>query len=226
MAMVCYGVCDTFAVRGGAGAGTGGDLGPIPMNMSQIRSCFTTMLEVKKKSGGIAIGHEPTEMNVRNWINELHDCGLIKGGVNSFGGARSFSGGRSDKVCVYPHIVLCISKFCGMMLNHLTPRSLCSARLCTDCTVLHCTILHCAALYCTELHCTAMYCTVLNYTVLQCTVLYCTVLYCTVLYCTVLQCTVLYCTVLCCTILYCTVLYCTALHCTVLCTLDNVRKSY
>jgi hypothetical protein len=100
VAMVCYGVCETLLVTKAGGASM--DLGPIPMNMSQIRSSFTTMLDVKKRSGGIQIGHESTEMNIRNWINELHDCGLIKGGANSFGGARSFSGGRSDKVLSRP----------------------------------------------------------------------------------------------------------------------------
>ena len=93
VAMICYGVCDTFAVKGGA-------VRPVSMNTIQIRSSFTTMLEVKEKTGGIQIGHEVSETNVRNWINELHDCSLIRGGVSSCGGARSFSGGRSDKVCV------------------------------------------------------------------------------------------------------------------------------
>ena len=48
VAMVCYGACDTFSAKGGPV----GDFGPIPMNMSQVRSSFTTMIEVKKKMGG------------------------------------------------------------------------------------------------------------------------------------------------------------------------------
>ena len=96
VAMVCYGVSDIFTKPGGYFSYTSG---AIPMNSSQIRGAFSTMIDVKKQTKGIAIGHECTEMNVRSWISELHDCGLIKGGgSSSFGGARSFCRGRSEKV--------------------------------------------------------------------------------------------------------------------------------
>ena len=91
VAMVCY----LHVTKTG---GPSMDCVPVPMNMSQIRESFTKMLERKKKSGGIQIGHESTDMNMKNWIYELHSCGLIRGGKNSCGGKRSFSGGRSDKV--------------------------------------------------------------------------------------------------------------------------------
>ena len=68
VAMVCFGACETFTA---GKAGPQGGFGPVPMNMSQIRSSFSTMLDVKRSTGGIQIGHESTEMNVRNWINEL-----------------------------------------------------------------------------------------------------------------------------------------------------------
>ena len=106
VAMVCFGACDTFT--GGKG-GVQVGFGPAAMDMSQIRSSFNTMLDWKKSTGGIQIGHDPTEMNVRNWISELHDCGLIKGGRNTFGGNRSFSGGRSDKVLKYRYAWLLLS---------------------------------------------------------------------------------------------------------------------
>jgi predicted nuclease with TOPRIM domain len=89
--MICYGSCETFTAKGGAG-------GPVPMNKSQIRSSFVTMIEVKKKSGGIQIGHDVNEMSVMNWISELHDCGLIRGGASSVRGVRAFTGGKSDMV--------------------------------------------------------------------------------------------------------------------------------
>lgn len=85
VAMVCFGVRDTFT------GGKGGD-------MSEIMKSFKAMLDWKKSTGGIQIGHEDLEFNVRNWINELHGCGLIMGGQNSCGGNRSFAGGRSNKV--------------------------------------------------------------------------------------------------------------------------------
>ena len=96
VAMVCYGVSETLLVTKTGGPSM--DCGRLSMNMSEISKSFTTMLDVKKKSGGIQIGHESTDMNIQNWIYELHSCGLIKGGENSRGGLRSFSGGRSDKV--------------------------------------------------------------------------------------------------------------------------------
>ena len=96
VAMVSYGQSDISTKPGGYFSMTSG---AIPMNASQIRGAFSTMIDIKKQTNGIAIGHECTEMNVRSWISELHDCGLIKGGgSSSFGGARSISRVRSEKV--------------------------------------------------------------------------------------------------------------------------------
>jgi hypothetical protein len=89
--MICYGTCETFTAKGGAG-------GPVPMNKREIRSSFVTMIEVKKKSGGIEIGHDVNETSVMNWISELHDCGLIRGGANGTRVVRAFTGGKSDMV--------------------------------------------------------------------------------------------------------------------------------
>jgi hypothetical protein len=89
VAMICHGNCETFTAKGCSS----GESGPVPMNKSQIRSSFVTMIEVKRKIGGIKIGHEVNEMNVMSWINELHDCSLIKGGKTS-----AFTGGKGDMV--------------------------------------------------------------------------------------------------------------------------------
>jgi hypothetical protein len=51
------------------------------------------MIELKKKTGGIQIGHDVNEMSVKSWISELHDCSLIKGGKRS-----AFTGGIGDMV--------------------------------------------------------------------------------------------------------------------------------
>jgi hypothetical protein len=92
VSMICNGTCETFTAKGGAG-------GPVPMNKSQIRSSFVTMIEVKKKTGGIEIGHDVNETSVMNWISELHDCGLIRGGgALKAKGMRAFTGGKSDMV--------------------------------------------------------------------------------------------------------------------------------
>lgn len=96
VAMVCYGITDISNKPGGFYSSS---IGSNSMNTSQIRSTFATMIDVKRHTGGIQIGHECTEMNVRRWISELHDCGLIKGGgLRSLLGMRSFSGQRSEKV--------------------------------------------------------------------------------------------------------------------------------
>ena len=92
--MVCYGVSDTFTKQSYGSS----VMGAMPMNMAQIRGSFSTLIEIKKQTKGIAIGHECTEMNVRRWISELHDVGLIKGGSSSLGVGRSFKAGRSEKV--------------------------------------------------------------------------------------------------------------------------------
>ena len=96
VAMVCYGISDTFTKQGCNFS----VMGALPMNMAQIRGSFSTLIEIKKQTKGIAIGHECTEMNVRRWISELHDVGLIKSssGSRSLGVGRSFNGGRSEKV--------------------------------------------------------------------------------------------------------------------------------
>ena len=94
VAMTCYGISDTF-VKPGAKVK---DVGALPMDISQIRGSFATLIDVKKQCGGIVIGHECTETNIRRWVSELHDCGLIKGGPSTLGGARSFAGGKSEKV--------------------------------------------------------------------------------------------------------------------------------
>ena len=94
VAMVCYGVSDTFTKQSYGSS----VMGAMPMNMAQIRGSFSTLIEIKKQTKGIAIGHECTEMNVRRWISELHDVGLIKGGSSSLGVGRSFKAGRSEKV--------------------------------------------------------------------------------------------------------------------------------
>lgn len=91
VAMVCHGKREPPLVTKKGGPSI--DFGPTPMNMSEILKSFTDMLESKKKSGGIQIGHEPTDLNVGHWISELHNCSLITGGAN-----RSLPGGRSDKV--------------------------------------------------------------------------------------------------------------------------------
>jgi hypothetical protein len=94
VAMICHGTCETFTAKGCSS----GESAPLPMNKSQIRSSFVTMIEVKKKSGGIQIGHDVNEMSVMNWISELHDCGLIRGGASSARGVRAFTGGKRDMV--------------------------------------------------------------------------------------------------------------------------------
>ena len=94
VAMVCYGISDTFVKPGNNSSHTGA----IPMNSSQIRGSFATLIDIKKQTKGIAIGHECTEMNIRRWISELQDAGLIKGGSSSFGVGRSLNLGRSEKV--------------------------------------------------------------------------------------------------------------------------------
>ena len=88
VAMVCHSKPEPPLVTKTGGPSM--DFGPIPMNMSEILQSFTRMLEAKKNSGGIQIGHEPTIDNVGHWIFELHSCSLINGGAN-----RSC---RSDKV--------------------------------------------------------------------------------------------------------------------------------
>ena len=58
VSMLCYPVSDS---KGGLTA----DMGAIAMNLSQIRGTFAAMIDVKRHTGGICIGHECTEMNIR-----------------------------------------------------------------------------------------------------------------------------------------------------------------
>ena len=94
VAMTCYGVCDTFVKLGVKAK----DIGATPMNLSQIRRSFATLIDVKRQCRGITIGHECSERNIRTWVSELHDCGLIKGGVRGLRGTVANSRGKSGQV--------------------------------------------------------------------------------------------------------------------------------
>jgi hypothetical protein len=113
VAMICHGTCETFAAKGCSS----GESGPVPMNKSQIRSSFTTMIAVKKQTpGGIEIGHDVNEMSVMNWISELHDCGLIRRGASSARGVRAFTGGKGDMVYLNAAILyLIVAYFCFLL---------------------------------------------------------------------------------------------------------------
>ena len=50
----------------------------VPMNMINIRRSVNLMIHTLAQHKKIKIGHEATESNVRLWVEELSDNGLIK----------------------------------------------------------------------------------------------------------------------------------------------------
>ena len=70
VAMICYAVRDMDSLTIG-----------IPMNLSQIRDTFRTMLDMKYFRGGILIGHECLDSSISAWTFELSCTGVLKGGA-------------------------------------------------------------------------------------------------------------------------------------------------
>ena len=60
------------------------------LSTSEMRSAFLNYKALKP------IGFDASEDSIRRYIDELQCAALIEGGISKFGGARSFTGGRSD----------------------------------------------------------------------------------------------------------------------------------
>jgi hypothetical protein len=90
VAMFVYGAADGPSVTVNNQAISSSTLlGPQPLTVTQMRLAFNTYKDLKSK-----IKLEASEDNMRRWTEELHCNALIEGGDSSFGGNRSFTGGR------------------------------------------------------------------------------------------------------------------------------------
>ena len=75
IAMMCFGKLDFVSVQG---VEDFSKMVAMPMNMFEIRESVTGMISYVAQSKNIKIGHECTQLNLRNWVEELSNNGLIR----------------------------------------------------------------------------------------------------------------------------------------------------
>ena len=75
IAMMCFGKLDFVSVQG---VEDFSKMVAMPMNMIEIRESVTGMISYVAQSKNIKIGHECTQLNLRNWVEELSNNGLIR----------------------------------------------------------------------------------------------------------------------------------------------------